>query len=411
LGAESKPPAVRAGDRLKIRASTWNAVTDLLGDRRTGGPTFLTDTETRILVRNDTGGDVDRFGVVKIGDVLITPDLNEDEYANRRAFVGESPAAGAAFAVTQQPIPAGECGWAVVLGVTTCTLNVADAADTHAGPAAGDVADLATGATGPARILYKESGTGAGKKAKVLLTGTGAGGGEVLQIQAGASNSFGYPARVQTWSAAAGSWTDASATEVRVEDPNGSSWAEDDYVVAMFLGLSAGGVACYAAVPPGAGGSTTPYILDHPLSSTSSQATSQTREFTVLPYDGYWLLTLNVDINLSSTTRLYYGLYEVTYGGGPSAGSVEFIGPGADNSGVNYNIHIGGGTPRSTSWRLHQNQSSGLGEAWTATTYARTDAADVKLGVWGKVTSPITFTFVGAADYTTSLTAHRIGDL
>jgi hypothetical protein len=176
LGAEQKPPAVRAGDRLKIRASTWNAVTDLLGDRRTGGPTFLTDTETRILVRNDTGGDVDRFGVVKIGDVLITPDLNEDEYANRRAFVGESPAAGAAFAVTQQPIPAGECGWAVVLGVTTCTLNVADEADTHASPGT-STADLDTGTSGPARILWKDEGTGAGVKAKVLLLGQGAGGG------------------------------------------------------------------------------------------------------------------------------------------------------------------------------------------------------------------------------------------
>ena len=118
---------------------------------------------------------MDRFGVVQIGDVLITPDLNEDEFANRRAFVGDTPAAGAAFAITQQPIPAGECGWAIVLGVTTCTLNVTSEGDTYAGPAADDVADLATDTSGPALILWKDSGTGAGVRAKVLLLGQGAG--------------------------------------------------------------------------------------------------------------------------------------------------------------------------------------------------------------------------------------------
>ena len=70
---------------------------------------------------------------------------------------------------------------------------------------------------------------------------------QVLQIQAGAANDFGYPARIQKWSNSAGTWSDLSATEVRVEDANGGVFAATGYVVARFVGINAANVGCFSA--------------------------------------------------------------------------------------------------------------------------------------------------------------------
>lgn len=71
---------------------------------------------------------------------------------------------------------------------------------------------------------------------------------EVLQIQAGAANAFGYPARIQQWSDTAGTWSDLSTTEVRVEDPNGGVFAEGAYVPhARFVGINSSNVGCFSA--------------------------------------------------------------------------------------------------------------------------------------------------------------------
>jgi hypothetical protein len=69
----------------------------------------------------------------------------------------------------------------------------------------------------------------------------------VLQVQAGAANAFGNPARIQQWNPSTGEFSDLNTTEVRVKDPNGSTYAEDDYVVALYLGPNTSFVDCYAA--------------------------------------------------------------------------------------------------------------------------------------------------------------------
>lgn len=93
------------------------------------------------------------------------------------------------------------------------------------------------------------------RRAESALFGDDAGGwnreggsySHVLRVQAGASNSFGYPARIQTWSDSAGSWTDLDTTEVRVEDPNGTALASTQYVTARYLGVNSSAVGCFAA--------------------------------------------------------------------------------------------------------------------------------------------------------------------
>lgn len=71
---------------------------------------------------------------------------------------------------------------------------------------------------------------------------------QILKIQAGASNAFGYPARIQKWNESAGDWGDLDTTEVRVEDPNGSRLGEGMILpVCRLVGTNAAGVACFSA--------------------------------------------------------------------------------------------------------------------------------------------------------------------
>ena len=73
---------------------------------------------------------------------------------------------------------------------------------------------------------------------------------QVLQIQAGAANDFGYPARIQKWSNSAGTWSDLSATEVRVERANSGLLESTQYVLGRFLGINASNIGCFATGDP-----------------------------------------------------------------------------------------------------------------------------------------------------------------
>jgi hypothetical protein len=78
----------------------------------------------------------------------------------------------------------------------------------------------------------------------------------ILKIQSGASNGFGYPARIQQWNDSTGSLSDFDTTEVRVVDPNGGSFASGDYVFnARLLGVNTSGVACFSGTPKAAAAS------------------------------------------------------------------------------------------------------------------------------------------------------------
>jgi len=68
---------------------------------------------------------------------------------------------------------------------------------------------------------------------------------QLLCVQAGASNTFGYPARIQKWDNATGANSDLNTTEVRVKDANGNALAAGDYVVARSRGINSSGVACF----------------------------------------------------------------------------------------------------------------------------------------------------------------------
>jgi len=178
---------VRSGQRLEIPAAAYNAFVDAAIDLQRRRQNALGDPKQAfrqtgtVLVRNDSGSDVPRFGVLGIDGPLIGPSDNVEEFKNRVALAGVTPVAAdhtGKFVVTLEPIAAGEIGRAVISGIAIAKVNVADAGTTY------DYADVADGQvdyleaktnTGSAQILWLEAGTGE-KWAVVRLSNPGGGG-------------------------------------------------------------------------------------------------------------------------------------------------------------------------------------------------------------------------------------------
>jgi len=163
---------VHPGDPFQVRASTFNTMVDAAKawkNRQASTAGKATryrppDTDV-ILVKNDSGADRERFDILGIDDVVISPTDNEDEFKNRVALSGvvANPATHLGrFVVLLEPIADGKLGRACVSGVCPCEIDVIDAGHTYAdiNPDSGDRYTLASRQFGGAEILWKESGTG-----------------------------------------------------------------------------------------------------------------------------------------------------------------------------------------------------------------------------------------------------------
>jgi len=174
---------VAPGAPLQISAEAWNLMLGEAYERagRQRGPNGgqikdVRPTPVKILVHNTTGSTLPQWGIVAVGAPTFIPASASESLQPESVHAATAPTAGGLFAVCQQMIPAGSVGFAVVQGVTPCTLNVTATGDTHAG-ATTSTTELTTGTSGRAEILYKASGTGSGKIGVVLVTNTVASGG------------------------------------------------------------------------------------------------------------------------------------------------------------------------------------------------------------------------------------------
>ncbi len=162
---------VRTGDPLRIPAPTYNAFVDAAHlarriDSDTGaGPALRGPNEHLILVRNESGTDLPRFGILGIDRPIIEPgpEGNTDEFKRRAALIGAAITPTdeyvGRFVVAREPIAAGKIGWSVIRGVTPAMVNVIDDEHSHADTYPDEQA-LRSGFTGAARILWKEPGSG-----------------------------------------------------------------------------------------------------------------------------------------------------------------------------------------------------------------------------------------------------------
>lgn len=153
---------VQPGDSFEPSASLHNDLVDLLAKFRKKGAVVKDgrpETSVEILIRNDTGDTVARYGVLAVGDPVLTPGVSLSGFKNNKLFKGIAPSPTAIVAVVQETIADGAIGRAVVAGLTQVQIDVSDAAHQYATPTT-DPEHMESGATGRFKIVYKASGTG-----------------------------------------------------------------------------------------------------------------------------------------------------------------------------------------------------------------------------------------------------------
>lgn len=154
---------VSPGSRVpKLKAAEFNAWQDAGKAARRRQGFGVPEAKPRgevILIRNDSGADLDRGDILGLGDPLVTPTDNEQTFKEEVTFEGPAPSAGAAFAVLKEPCRGTDetgIAEAIVCGVTQC--RVSGTGD-YARPTAGETGFLTLGDAGPARVLWAEDGT------------------------------------------------------------------------------------------------------------------------------------------------------------------------------------------------------------------------------------------------------------
>ena len=175
----SKPDGrIQAGQSVTtaMSARTWNRFCDaadiVLGDRykvnaqSAGGSAYAANI---ILIKNNSGHDVGRFGVLGISGVAIDPASSGQaaiEFAERPVLTGVTPTTAAhseRFVVTIEPIADDAIGRAAVSGVFACLVNVTDEDHQFADVKNNDRTQLESVDCGVCQLLWKESGTGEDK--------------------------------------------------------------------------------------------------------------------------------------------------------------------------------------------------------------------------------------------------------
>jgi hypothetical protein len=156
---------VQPGDKLRIPAATFNTMIDAADDflRRRNSVTRKRPPQAdtgphSVLVRNDTGEDCPRFGILEPWTGLVfTPEDDPGLFLHTWAFKGRKPSdwqAGAAqfLLITIEPIAAGKVGHAVIDGITPVRLDLTDTSHEFAVPLHNDTGKLQSTWPNPAAI-------------------------------------------------------------------------------------------------------------------------------------------------------------------------------------------------------------------------------------------------------------------
>jgi len=122
----------------------------------------------RVLVRNSSGSDLNRFDILGI-------DSRESDEGDKLVLEGSTPATAShlgKFVVLDQFIADGKLGWAYVSGICSVNVDITNADHFYADVKNTDTTKLESAAIGAAKIIYKSS-DGIGTKDCVVLLGAG----------------------------------------------------------------------------------------------------------------------------------------------------------------------------------------------------------------------------------------------
>lgn len=156
---------VQRGDPLRIPAETFNTFIDAAKDfrQRTQNRGTRHQPELQqpgiLLVKNDSGTDLNRFEVLGIERPLFLPSENLFSFQNQLAVIGGKPDEAnhlGRFVVLQEPLRHGMIGRGLLSGVTPVRLNVMDEDHDWADVEQDETDSLKTNDSGSAFILWKE---------------------------------------------------------------------------------------------------------------------------------------------------------------------------------------------------------------------------------------------------------------
>jgi len=154
----------QSGQLGRLKASEINETFAVVKDRKQG---LLTDSFEELgnvvyEIKNGSGQDVDRFGVLVVKDFMIDPSVDEDGFINQPYLECDKPAAAAneQAVIVQDFIKDGEMGLAVIEGLAIAKVNMLDADHTYARTVDDDVAKLESCPHRGFRIIKAQSGTG-----------------------------------------------------------------------------------------------------------------------------------------------------------------------------------------------------------------------------------------------------------
>lgn len=171
---------VKPGDPAVIPAETFNVILDSARDFlerqrsvKARPPSFASDP-CIVWVRNDSGEDVGRFGVLGIDAPIFDPtDADALPAFHERVLIsGVLPAESGRFVITMEPIADGAWGRAWISG--TCLVKVVADGDTSAADIAAGETGYLSGGSGAAQVLWRAAGSG--EQWAIVRIGGGGGG-------------------------------------------------------------------------------------------------------------------------------------------------------------------------------------------------------------------------------------------
>lgn len=157
---------VKPGDKVQIKADTWNAFIDAANFARSmkdsQGSLGMNAgmSEGVILVKNDEEESFPRYSALVLTDILISPEENEDEFVSRPpVFIGKRMTekyADTPYGILMEPIEPGKIGRAKILGVTPAQIYVNDSSHQYVKPIAdSEDGSMESAETGVTKILWK----------------------------------------------------------------------------------------------------------------------------------------------------------------------------------------------------------------------------------------------------------------
>ncbi len=152
----------RTGDPLVIPARTYNAFVDAAQDHQQRQRNALRESQRDfrhsgiVLVRNDTGVELERFAVLAITGPVINPVDNAEAFKERVAVRGNTPSSDDAgrFVVLLEPARPDVIVRACIEGVCHVRVEMADEDHHFADVKPGYTAELNSGTSGAAQLLW-----------------------------------------------------------------------------------------------------------------------------------------------------------------------------------------------------------------------------------------------------------------